>query len=259
MKITKIRHAWPENKGFFMERPNGGGDEYILLHFWDPMNILSDEGMVNAGAGAFIVYDEHTPQRFYNYESDIVHDWMHITGDMGALLKQYGLSANHIYYPSDSRFISDTVHEMEIEFFAQKVYGEELLDIKLRELIARTARDILQGDDRIRPDSRLKRSLSEIRREAFLSPESEITVADMAKKANLSESRFYVVYKSFFGVSPAKDLILARIQRAKFLLEQNEYSVSEVAKLAGYASEYHFIRQFKQATGVTPGKYGRAK
>ncbi len=254
MEITRIRHAWPESKGFYMERPDGYG-EYTVLHFWNPMHILCDEGLVPSKPNAFIIYDEHTPQKFFSYDCDVVHDWIHIKGDLGALMARYNLLPNHIYYPANSRFITETVREMESEFFSERIYSEQIIDIKLNELIVRVAQDIARGGDNIRIDGRTKQKLNRIRQEAFSSPESDISVASMAKKANLSESRFYVIYKSIYGVSPAKDLILARIQRAKFLLLQNEYSVSEVAKMAGYSSEYHFIRQFKQQTGITPGKY----
>lgn len=255
MQVTRIRHAWPESRGFCMERPFGGVNEYILLHFHNPMHILCDEGLVHAKPNAFIIYDEHTPQKFYSYDYDVVHDWMHIKGDVGELMARYNLLPNHIYYPLDSHFITETVREMESEFFSERIYSTQIIDIKLNELIVRVAQDVAQGGDGIRVDRSIKKTLNRIRREAFASLESDISVSSMAKKANLSESRFYVIYKSIYGVSPAKDLILARIQRAKFLLSQNEYSVSEVAKMAGYSSEYHFIRQFKQQTGTTPGKY----
>ena len=47
-----------------------------------------------------------------------------------------------------------------------------------------------------------------------------------------------------------------RVEKAKNMLAQG-VSVSRTAELLGYGSTYHFIRQFKQVTGVTPGKIGR--
>ena len=254
MKVTRIRHAWPESKGFYMDRPDGYG-EYTILHFHNPMYILSDEGMVFAKPNAFIIYDSHTPQKFYSNDYDVIHDWMHIKGDLKAVTDKYGLKENHIYYPSNSHIISDIVREMEFEYFSGRKYSDDILNIKINELIARASQGICDDNMGIKVEREMRHKLNRIRQESFMSLENEITVAHMAKKANMSESRFYVVYKSLFGVSPAKDLILARIQRAKFLLLQNEYQVSEVAAMSGYSNEYHFIRQFKQITGVTPGKY----
>ena len=36
--ITRVRHAWPEKKGFILDRKNGV-EEYIFLHFWQPVKI----------------------------------------------------------------------------------------------------------------------------------------------------------------------------------------------------------------------------
>lgn len=254
MKITNIRHAWTESKGFDLARPNGA-NEYILLHFWHPMHILCDEGLVSAKPYSLIVYDRHFPQHFYNNEQDITHDWIHIDEGAQSLLLKYNLKPNHIYYPENSGFITDIVREMETEFFSQSLYFEDLIDLKLCELFAKISRHIYRKQSIGNIDARTTQKLKELRQAIFSSLGNNIGVPEMARLANMSESRFYVLYKALFGVTPARDLIFARVQRAKFLLAQKEYSVAEVARLTGYSNEYHFIRQFKQITGTTPGKY----
>lgn len=49
-----------------------------------------------------------------------------------------------------------------------------------------------------------------------------------------------------------------RVEKAKALLWQNN-SVTETAAQLGYASVYHFIRQFRQTTGVSPKQYVRQR
>ena len=77
----------------------------------------------------------------------------------------------------------------------------------------------------------------------------------MAELVNLSPSRFYSLYKAMFGISPQQDLIRKRIQTAQILLDKQEFTVCEVAKLTGYGNQYHFIRQFREMTGMTPGSF----
>ena len=98
-----------------------------------------------------------------------------------------------------------------------------------------------------------------LRIDAFANLTEDPSVSEMARNVHLSESRFYALYKQIFGISPKSDLIIARIERAKSLLEQNKYSNAEVAALTGYTNEYHFIRQFKRIEGITPKEYARAK
>jgi len=38
------------------------------------------------------------------------------------------------------------------------------------------------------------------------------------------------------------------------MLERGDMTIAKVAELTGYTNQYHFIRQFKQITGKTPGQ-----
>ena len=80
----------------------------------------------------------------------------------------------------------------------------------------------------------------------------------IAAELNLSPSRLHALYKAAFDIAPRQDVILMRVEKAKALLWQNN-SVTETAAQLGYASVYHFIRQFRQTTGVSPKQYVRQR
>ena len=46
-----------------------------------------------------------------------------------------------------------------------------------------------------------------------------------------------------------------KIDRAKKLLSQQKYSVSEIADMLGFGSVYYFSRQFKLHTDMSPTEY----
>lgn len=104
-------------------------------------------------------------------------------------------------------------------------------------------------------NSKNKEILLKARRYIHQNYFSKWTVDSMAAYANLSPSRFCELYSKFFKISPKKDLQNVRIQRAKDLLKNSDFSVKEIAEMIGYDNEYYFIRKFKQVTGKTPGKY----
>ena len=41
------------------------------------------------------------------------------------------------------------------------------------------------------------------------------------------------------------------------LLSDKRYPLPQVAEMLGYNDQYHFIRQFRTETGMTPGDYRR--
>ena len=125
------------------------------------------------------------------------------------------------------------------------MYYERLLDTKLHELFAKISATLCRSAQGcwLTGGGGEPEGAAAV---AFSSLEEEISVPQMARRVGLSESRFCVLYKSLFGIAPMRDIIYARIERAKNLLSARTYSVSEVAKLAGYTNEYHFIRQFKR-------------
>ena len=87
-------------------------------------------------------------------------------------------------------------------------------------------------------------------------PERKWPVEELAKSVSLSVSRFHVVYKLMFGISPVNDLIQARIDRAKLMLLEDEGStLSVIAEKLGYKNPYDFCRQFTKFAGISPGNY----
>ena len=55
---------------------------------------------------------------------------------------------------------------------------------------------------------------------------------------------------------PMQDLIEARTEYAKsLLLQQSDLPLSAVAEKLGYHDQFHFIRQFRQKVGMTPGQF----
>ncbi|HKR00218.1 MAG TPA: helix-turn-helix transcriptional regulator [Pyrinomonadaceae bacterium] len=82
----------------------------------------------------------------------------------------------------------------------------------------------------------------------------EISINELAKSLNLSESRLRHLFKAETGVSPMQYLKAQRIQRARKLLENTFLSVKEVMMEVGAKDKSHFIRDFKKAFGLSPSQ-----
>ena len=84
---------------------------------------------------------------------------------------------------------------------------------------------------------------------------SEFRIDDLAEAMSMSRTVFYRKVKSLMGVSPVDFVKTMRIKRAVQLLEQDEFTVSEVGYMSGFTTPQYFSRVFKEAMGCTPKEY----
>lgn len=94
-----------------------------------------------------------------------------------------------------------------------------------------------------------------LRREIYKAPELDWSLGELAKRLHISKSYVQKLYKEHFGISYMDDLIEARIGMAKFLLTTTDLRISEIASSCGYRNATHFMRQFRDKTGMSPSAF----
>jgi AraC-like DNA-binding protein len=82
-----------------------------------------------------------------------------------------------------------------------------------------------------------------------------LTVADMAERVSLSPSAFAHLFRDVTGRSPYQFLKEMRLDRARELLVDGNFTVARISKEVGYTSVSHFISEFRGRFGVTPRAY----
>ena len=183
-------------------------------------------------------------------------NWIHCDVSVEPLLEQYGLPVGEVFYPANPAFITDLFRRIKREFYSENLYRERVLDGYMEELLIKLSRSIQPEALGSNVSTKEAKLLQDLRWQMLSKPEENRTVEQMAKAVSLSPSRFHAVYKVMFGVSPVKDLINAKVEQAKsILLMDRDATMTSVAEKLGYKNQYHFIRQFKAVTGITPGTY----
>lgn len=251
--ITQCRHSWPERKGFIINRPHGLR-EGTFLHFLNEVEILVQGRRLRAPAGSLIFYAPQTPQWFESH-TELVHNWLHTSGDLTQALEQVGLQPDTLYLPRNGQFITDILREMEGELLSGRAYSQRIIGLKFQELLIKVARACSDTAPLSVPSSVKEELFLNLRKQMFGDLAHNWTVAELAALAHLSPSRFYDVYRAIFHISPTADLIHARIDRARRLLRDTDISIHALAEQLGYGNVTHFCRQFKQCAGVTPSQY----
>jgi AraC family transcriptional regulator len=77
-------------------------------------------------------------------------------------------------------------------------------------------------------------------------------VADLARSAGLSASRFGRLFREATGTTPAAYLRALRMTRARILLERTSLSVAEIMTQVGARDPSHFSRDFRREHGCSP-------
>ena len=87
----------------------------------------------------------------------------------------------------------------------------------------------------------------------------EISLATLAKLANLSLFYFARAFKQSFGVPPHRYHSARRMDHARNLLQRTALSVTAIGVQTGFRDTSSFTRAFRRFMGVTPTEYRRQR
>lgn len=82
-----------------------------------------------------------------------------------------------------------------------------------------------------------------------------ITLDTLANETYLDKFYLVHVFKKQYEISPINYLIEKRIQESMNLIENTNYSISEIASIVGFNSQSYYSQVFKRKTGVTPAEH----
>ena len=80
----------------------------------------------------------------------------------------------------------------------------------------------------------------------------ELSLAEISAAAYLSEFHFARLFKKIVGTTPHHYLAAVRIEKARRLLASTDLPIAEIGAMVGYASQSHFTKVFREATGLPP-------
>ena len=78
------------------------------------------------------------------------------------------------------------------------------------------------------------------------------TLGEMATAADMSITKFKIIFKEVFGESPHQYILNLKLNQAQYLLKQHSLSISEVAYKVGFNHPSGLTRLFQNRLGVTP-------
>lgn len=84
---------------------------------------------------------------------------------------------------------------------------------------------------------------------------TEFSVDLLVSSSMLGRTVFFNKLKSLSGLAPVEFIRMIRMQRAKQLIESQQYTISQITYMVGFSDSRYLGKCFKQQFGITPSEY----
>lgn len=133
------------------------------------------------------------------------------------------------------------------------------ISIQLYALLALFYESALNANERMKVSPVLKRARSDVLQQVkfFITQNyaSPITLAQLARRFEVSPAYLSRLFRREFGVGFNRYLITLRLEAAVALLHNTSLQIAEVASRSGFSDSGYFIKTFRRHYGTTPRHY----
>ena len=260
INIGAIGYNYTHEEDFRMDRPEGPGAWLFLLVKSDAIFYINGKRNL-VKKHSYVLLQPKTPCMYQGAKENYEDDWFffNMTEEDKTELLERGIVFDSPVFLGSTEEISSLIHQISYNHFSADIYHEEIKILLTSVLFLKTAQQakskIIQPPDVLASKND---RLTYLRTRLFEEPALFSGIDEMAAYMNLSRSGFQHLYSHTFGVSVIHDVIKGRIEKAKSFLSKSNFSITEISNKCGYKSEFHFMRQFKKETGLTPTEFRRS-
>jgi AraC family transcriptional regulator of arabinose operon len=255
IRLISCGYNYIHRDGILIDRPQGAGN-YAFVFFKSRSEVVVEGTPAVAEKNTFILFHPDTPHLYREVEKPFVNDWFHCEGSgMEKWLEQLHFPLNTPIPAPDPLLITRVIMDLHGTARQNSTFRDAILDLDIRSLLMKLCDDRHGKNAVSERAAKYYRELTGLRNRLYSSPQTHMKVEQLAASVHLSKSYFQHLYKELFGCTVIHDIICGRLEYAKYLLDNSQLSVSDIAAECGYDNDTHFMRQFKKYVGVTPSQY----
>ncbi|WP_394236774.1 AraC family transcriptional regulator [Niallia oryzisoli] len=232
---------------YLVERDNW--NSYLFMYVKKGrMKIQYDQKEYIATENSFVFLNCFKPH-LYQAEEDTIFDWFHFSGNASNDYFEFLYSNHGCVYSIYRNFVITDCMSSILDMAERDILDEDEASIMIHKILyeLKQLSNHAEGTHINSIRSAIKYLESNY--------QDQISLIDLANRANLSPFHFSRVFKKHMNCSPYQYLISYRINNSKKLLHNTNLSVQEIAYASGFNSVPHFIKIFKQHTNVSPKKF----
>lgn len=180
--------------------------------------------------------------------------WINFVGRFAeGMMFAFGMSDQVYLEHLDSEAQLDAIHQILLNYDAQNV--EECNFQVMQQLLV-----VIEGLNRIR-EAKQKKATEKVSFDRILDyitanlPYKKLNPATVSYQFYISERTLSRMFARNLNISPAKYIMLQRIEYAKLLLNTTSYSVEAIASLLFFSSPRHFRNAFSEICGIPPSEW----
>lgn len=229
-------------------------DEYVPFHshnYYELVYYRVGQGGTQIGGTLY----EFTANRFALIPPGIEHDENHYVDTEVYCIGFFMQEMLQEHFGSDEvQTIEGIARVIMEETFLQHSGYKDMIEAKLNELVV-VLRRLLGGQSQ----KVQARSFEYVINYLAENSHEKIVLKELAEQLNFSYDYFQHHFKELVGVSPQQFLINRRVEMAKRLLKEGQFSCTEIAYRCGFSNSAQFSYIFKRETGISPKNVLREK
>lgn len=243
------------NTAFEINRPNGP-DYNALVYFFHPMKILIDGDIIDIKYGAYIIMEKHKIQYYRSLSPTYNEHYFHFDCD-GLLetMTKLNIPINTPFWLQNPTEISEYIKQVIDESYSHEVHKDTVLTLLVNLLFYKISTQLTKNFTVEIIDYNTASSLKVLRANILNNVEHDWHLDEMAQSVNFSTSHFCKLYKDLFGETPKNELLLKRMEKAKYLLTTTKYTIEQISEILCYKTTNSFINAFKKHSLISPGIY----
>ncbi len=250
LEINSCNVQHSRGRSYIVIRDEGRVDYHILYVAAGECLCLYEGKEHLMKKGNFVIYPPHVKQRYSFMEKNKATTmWLHFSGrGVLELFAELGLCGG-VFYTAQG--------EMAETAFIKMINHHSLGTPKHRvaargSLVSLLAALAAEGESaQAEPSDTVFRMLEYV----HLNWQKPLSLADIAGRVNLSESRVSHLFKDATGKSVHRYIADLRIAAAKEFLSSTGFSIARIGEMVGFEDPLYFSRVFRAAVGVSPTDY----